>query len=94
MTLTSEDEGELIRESKKLSDSILEKLKGELGKLPFIVFGPFEAQVYKINEKYRMRMVIKCKLNKQSRALFHQLLCEFSTSRKVTLAVDMNPMTV
>lgn len=94
LTLTSEDEGELMREAKHLSDSIMEKLSGELGRLPFVVFGPFEAQVYKINEKYRMRMVIKCRLNKQSRGLFHQLLCEFATSRKVTLAVDMNPMTV
>lgn len=94
LTLTSEDEEELLRESKHLSDTLLSKLSGELGKLPFIVFGPFEAQVYKINEKYRMRMVVKCKLNKQSRGLFHELLCEFSTSRKVTLAVDMNPMTV
>ncbi len=93
LTLTSEDEAELIRESKRLSDSIIERLNGEFSKLPFIVFGPFEAQVYKINEKYRMRMVIKCRLNKQSRLLFHQLLCEFSTARKVTLAVDMNPMT-
>ena len=93
LTLTSEDEVELIRESKRLSDSIIERLNGEFSKLPFIVFGPFEAQVYKINEKYRMRMVIKCRLNKQSRLLFHQLLCEFSTARKVTLAVDMNPMT-
>ena len=94
LTLTSEDEEELLRESKHLSDTLLSKLSGELGKLPFIVFGPFEAQVYKINEKYRMRMVVKCRLNKQSRGLFHELLCEFSTSRKVTLAVDMNPMTV
>lgn len=94
LTLTSEDEEELLRESKHLSDTLLSKLSGELGKLPFIVFGPFEAQVYKINEKYRMRMVVKCKLNKQSRGLFHELLCEFSTSRKATLAVDMNPMTV
>ncbi len=94
LTLTSSDEAELIRESKRLSDSILKKLEGELGKLPFVVFGPFEAQVYKINDKYRMRMVIKCRLNKQSRSLFHQLLCEFSDSRKVTLAVDMNPMTL
>ena len=94
LTLTSEDEAELLRESKHLSDTLLSKLSGELGKLPFIVFGPFEAQVYKINEKYRMRMVVKCRLNKQSRGLFHELLCEFSTSRKVTLAVDMNPMTV
>ena len=94
LTLTSEDEGELMRESKRLSDSIIEKLSGELGRLPFIVFGPFEAQVYKINEKYRMRMVIKCRLNKQSRGLFHDLLCEYSKARTVTLAVDMNPMTV
>lgn len=94
LTLTSEDEGELLRQSKRLSDSVIEKLKGEFSSLPFIVFGPFEAQVYKINEKYRMRMVIKCRLNKQSRLLFHKLLCEFSSARGVTLAVDMNPMTV
>lgn len=94
LTLTSEDEGELMRESKHLSDSLIGRLQGEMGKLPFIVFGPFEAQVYKINEKYRMRMVVKCRLNKQSRQLFHELLCEFSTSKRVTLAVDMNPMTV
>ena len=94
LTLTSENEEELKKESKILSDSLLVRLKGELSKLPFIVFGPFEAQVYKINEKYRMRMVIKCKLNKQTRLLFHQLLCEFAVKRGVTLSVDMNPMTV
>lgn len=94
LTLTSENEIELNKEAKKLSESLLEKLKGDIGKLPFIVFGPFEAQIYKINEKYRMRMVVKCKLNKETRFLFHQLLCEFSTARSVTLAVDMNPMTV
>ena len=94
LTLTSEDEEELISESSRLSAMIIEKLKGELGKLPFIVFGPFEAQVYKINEKYRMRMVIKCRLNSQSRSLFHELLCEYSLARKVTLSVDFNPMTV
>ena len=93
LTLTSEDEVELMRQSKRLSDSILEKLKGDLGRLPFIVFGPFEAQVYKLNEKYRMRMIVKCRLNKESRGLFHQLLCEFSSARGVTLSVDLNPLT-
>ena len=94
LTVTSEDEQLLFRETKRLSDLILEKLSGELGKLPFVVFGPFEAQVYKMNEKYRMRMVVKCKLNSASRRLFHELLCEFSTARGVTLAVDLNPLTV
>ena len=77
-----------------LGETILKKISGELSNLPFIVFGPFEAQVYKINDKYRMRMVIKCRLNKQTRELFHQLLCEFSPTRNVSLSVDFNPLTV
>ena len=94
LTLTSDDEGELRNKAALLSETILKKLSGELGKLPFIVFGPFEAAVYKINEKYRMRMVVKCKLNKESRGLFHGLLCEFASHRGVTLSVDFNPMTI
>ena len=94
LTLTSDNEAELRNKAALLSETILKKLSGELGKLPFIVFGPFEAAVYKINEKYRMRMVVKCKLNKESRGLFHGLLCEFASHRGVTLSVDFNPMTV
>ena len=94
LTLTGADEVELLKEAKELSDSLLEKLQGDVGKLPFVVFGPFEAQTYKINDKYRMRMVIKCRLNKQTRELFHVLLCEFSNRRSSTLAIDMNPLTV
>ena len=94
LTLTSDNEDELRNKAALLSNTILKKLSGELGKLPFIVFGPFEAAVYKINEKYRMRMVVKCKLNKESRGLFHGLLCEFASHRGVTLAVDFNPMTI
>ncbi len=94
LTVTADDEQELFRATKRLSDLILDKLKGELGKLPFVVFGPFEAQVYKLNEKYRMRMVVKCKLTRESRALFKELLCDFSAERSVSLAVDLNPLTV
>ncbi len=94
LTVTSGDERELFRASKKLSDSLLSKLKTAYAGLPFVVFGPFEAQVYKINEKYRMRMVVKCKLTKKTRALFRELLNEFSLERKVSLAVDLNPLSV
>ncbi len=94
LTVTSGDERELFRASKKLSDSLLSKLKTAYAGLPFVVFGPFEAQVYKINEKYRMRMVVKCKLTKKTRALFRELLNEFSLERKVSVAVDLNPLSV
>ena len=94
LTMTSENEAKLHDYSKRLSESIVEKLKGEYANLPFMVFGPFEAQVYKLNEKYRLRMVLKCKLNKASRRLFHQLLCESAAERDVTLSIDMNPLTM
>ena len=84
----------LGRESEHLSNAVISRLEGEYSKLPFVVFGPFEAQVYKLNDKYRMRMVIKCKLTKDSRRLFHELLCEFAGVKDVTLAVDLNPLTV
>ena len=94
LTLTSSDESRLMQESDRLSDLIKEKLTGEYSKLPFMIFGPFEAQIYRLNEKYRMRIVVKCRLNKNSRKLFHELLCEWATVRDVTLSVDLNPLTV
>ena len=93
LTLTGDREDLLMSEAKHLSDTVLSKLSGDYGKYPFVVFGPFEAQIYKLNEKYRMRMVLKCKLNPETRKFFHELLCEFSTVRDVTLAIDQNPLT-
>ena len=94
LTLTSDDEETLERESRLLSARIEEKLKGEYSDLPFIVYGPFEAQVYKLNEKYRMRTVVKCKLNRRARGLFSELLTELGAKRGVSLSVDLNPLTV
>ena len=94
LMLTSDTEGELRQAADALSASIKEKLSGEYGKLPFVVYGPFEAQVYKLNEKYRMRMLIKCKLNAKTRRMLSELLCEFAQDRRATLTVDLNSLTV
>ena len=94
LTLTADDEKVLMSEAKHLYDAIVSRLEGEFSGMPFTVFGPFEAEIYKLNDKYRMKTVVKCKLNKTTRRLFHQLLCDFSAVRGVTLAVDLNPLTV
>ncbi|MBQ7343675.1 MAG: primosomal protein N' [Clostridia bacterium] len=94
LTLTADDEAELSRAADTLSAMVKAKLDGEYANLPFVVYGPFEAQIYKLNEKYRMRMMVKCKLNARSRKMFSELLTEFAKDRKVTLAVDLNPLTV
>ncbi len=94
LTLTSDDELDLQKSSALLHEKIVNKIKEKYNGLPFMVFGPFEATVYKLNEKYRMRMVVKCRLTKESRKLFHELLSEFSEVRGTTLAIDLNPLTV
>jgi len=94
MTVTGSVEREVLSAAKELSAAIISRLEGAYSSLPFTVFGPFEAQVYKVNEKFRMRMVVKCRLNRESRRLFHELLTLFATKRGVTLSVDLNPLTV
>ena len=94
LTITSDDEAELGRGAQKLSDMILERVQGRYSSLPFVVFGPFEAQIYKLNEKYRMRMVVKCRLSSESRRMFSELLCEFSGERSLSLSIDLNPLSV
>ena len=94
LTLTADDEGALARASDELASTVKAKLDGEYANLPFVVYGPFEAQIYKLNEKYRKRMMVKCKLNAASRKMFSEILSEFSKERNVTLAIDLNPLTV
>ena len=94
LVLTSADEKKLFSATKKLADSVREKLSGPYSKYPFVAFGPHEADVYKLNDKYRMKMVLKCKLNPSTRKLFHELLSEFSLEGGVTLSVNLNPISI
>lgn len=93
MTLTSADEKQTLITATRLREEIEALMKNEYSDVPLIVFGPFEAPVYKVEGKYRVRMVIKCRLNKRSREFFEHLMKTFGkegTSRP-TLAVDFNP---
>ena len=94
LTLTSDDEAALSASSEALSSLIKQKLEGEYKDLPFVVYGPFEAQIYKLNDKYRMRMMVKCKLNSVTRRMFSEILCQLGTDRRTTLTIDLNPLTV
>ena len=94
LTVTGKVEPEVLKASNALGES-LRALTGseKYRELPFIMFGPFEAPVYRVDGKYRMRMVVKCKLNATSRRLFAQLLTEFSAggASAPTLSIDFNP---
>lgn len=94
LTLTSTDERALLSAATELSEGIQRTLREEYEGTPFLVYGPFEAQVYKMNDAYRLRIVIKCKLNAHTRRFFHGLLCRFSSHKNISLAVDLNPLSI
>ena len=93
LTLTSADEKQALHGAKRLRETLDKLARTEYSDVQMIVFGPFESPVYKVDGKYRMRLVVKCRLNKRSRALFATLLTDFSKGSRdqVTLAVDFNP---
>ena len=93
MTLTCSDERVLLEASTELRRMFDEKVRREFSGVKHIAFGPFEATVYRVDNKYRMRMIIKCVLNRESRALFSALLSAYNSNSPVkpTLSIDFNP---
>ena len=67
-------------------------MDGEYSDVPIYVFGPFEAPIYKINNVYRMRIIIKCQVTRRVREMVAGLLAEFpKASGKAAVSVDINP---
>ena len=87
------DEGEVKRGAAALEQKLRRLKEGEYKDLPMAVFGPFEAPLYRVKDTYRMRLVIKCRNNKRTRALIHRIMAEFSADfkQKLQLFADMNP---
>lgn len=92
-SLGSDEEAELRNFSAEFVAALSEKQKTDYPDVKMLLFGPFEAPVFKIKNKFRMRIVIKFKNNKRARALFRDLLFEYSkkAAGKIAISVDINP---
>ncbi len=93
LTVVSGDEKQALLISTKLSSEIKRLTENDFSDIPLEVFGPFEAPVYKVEEKYRLRMIIKCRLTKKCRLFFEELMGSFSKEGKdkTILSIDFNP---
>lgn len=84
---------------KSLSEAVIDfnaGLRSELDAsddLKFIVYGPFDAPIYKLNNVYRKRYVIKYKPSGKASELFFRLLNSYSSKYhdKVKVYADINP---
>lgn len=97
ITVSSADEREMMSAAAAVRAEYLRLTKkgGRFEQVPTVVFGPFEAPIYRAEGRCRMRFVIKCKLNTDTRALFDALLKKFSMDRqtgaKTQISLDFNP---
>ena len=92
-SLTAEEESELRTFAKDFTSALAEKQKSDYEDVKLLIFGPFEAPVFKVKNKYRMRVVLKFKNNRRARALFSEVLIAYGkkAQSKITLTVDINP---
>lgn len=88
------EEPEVLSLSLKVDARLRELVEKEYSDLPLYIFGPFEAPVYKVNNIYRMRVILKCQATKRMRELVSRLLLEFSKSKKAMVTADVNPSNI
>ena len=91
--ITSSDEGALMRGAAEARDALVSLLKEKGSDLTVELYGPLEPQAYKVAEKYRLKLVVKCRLSSRVRSLFGEFLTAFLDSHPtLTVGVDFNPI--
>ena len=72
-----------------------ELLKNEFVDIPLRVLGPSQAAVFKVSNKYRYKLILKCRNDNRFRDMINRMLVQFSSIREfssVTVYADMDPL--
>ncbi len=90
----SSDEVKALDCSKVFLDDLKILTAEKYSDIKIIVLGPIPPRISKISNKFRYRLIIKCKNNAKFRSLIKELMIKFGKNSKfnsVTIAVDINP---
>ncbi len=88
------NEGLVHTASVKFLDYLKMKLASDYKDEKVIVLGPMPARVSKVSNKFRHRIIIKCRNTKNFRKMIGEILTEISSEsifNKTTVYIDMNP---
>ena len=90
----SENEIKALNASRAFLAELKSTTAEEYKDVKVIVLGPMPPRLSKLNNKYRYRILIKCKNNKRFRNMLSGLLISFGKNKQysnVSIAADMNP---
>ena len=91
----SESHMSAIRASASFTKSFIERAKRDYPELPLRILGPSAASVAKVSNKYRYKLIIKCRNDRRFRKLLADSIIEFNSikeNKNVTAYVDMNAL--
>lgn len=94
VTVISENELEAQAGAKSFVERITDLSENEYKNLKMIVLEPMPPRISKVNNRYRYRIIIKCKNSRDFRRMMSQLMIEFGKCRSlkdVTFVCDINP---
>ena len=93
INIISEFENEAVATAKKIGESLKIHMNGDYKDVKAIIFGAFPASIYRLNRSFRMRFIIKCKLNKRTKEMLAIILSDIQkqTTKKVSVNIDVNP---
>jgi primosomal protein N' (replication factor Y) len=90
----SSDEIKALDCSKVFLNELIKLTSDKYNDIKIIVLGPMPPRVSKISNKYRYRLIIKCKNNHKFRTMIKELLIKFGKDSKysaVSVVADINP---
>ena len=91
----SENQMKAVKASKDFLNMFINNAREKYPNLPLRILGPSPASVLKVSNKYRYKLIIKCRNNSDFRKLLGDLLCDFdkiSEFKDVTVYADMNTL--
>lgn len=94
INFSGEKEYEVLSSSRCFLFGIQEATKETYKDVKVIVLGPMSPRISKINNKYRYRIIVKCRNTKAFRLMMDDLLIRFSKNREfknVSVSIDINP---
>ncbi len=96
LTVTALNEDDGFNSANVMLEYIKSLISKEYNDVPIQIFGPFEAPLFKLSEKYRVRLVIKTKNTKRFRAMMRTALQRFGSGmpKNITASLDINPTSI
>lgn len=94
LSFTGKDEGKVVASAFNFLERIKEINEKKAKPIKMIVLGPVTARVAKVSNRYRYRIIIKCRNSVDFRTMISEILCEFDKSKQyadVSISADINP---